>query len=548
MAELVQTPIDLKKVKPGEVPINFVPATAHEMAWCLSDPIWRIGSGQLYKIKIKPPEDSDSDETAVRVVPFKPNRAQRKLVKKMHKRNIILKARQMGFTTFIAILFLDSALFARADNPVTAAIIAHTEKDAKEIFDDKIKFAYDNLPPILRANMPTGRDRADSVEFTHNNSKITVSVSFRGSTLTHLHISEFGKICARRPDRADEVIRGSIPAAEAGIIFIESTAEGRAGHFYEMTQRAQRTAALGRRHTNKEFKFHFYPWWDDKNYRMDPDFVEISSKEHEYFDTVEATQKCFIDIEQRAWYISTRDNIYSGQDESMWQEFPSTPDEPFQVSTQGCYFTIQMTKMRKEGRLSSVPIEAGYPVNSFWDIGSSDGCALWLHQQVGPWHRFVKFFEGWGESYAYFVGEMQAYQAKHGFVWGRHYLPHDGAHERQGETNNTSPRTMLENLGLRNVEIVPRISELQHGISATRSYMSSVMIDSEGCKEGIVHLDNYKKSYNDRLRCFSEVPLKDVHTEAADAFRQAAQTFTNSVHTVSSGKRPKRRNKSGMAA
>ena len=128
MAELVQTPIDLKKVKPGEVPINFVPATAHEMAWCLSDPIWRIGSGQLYKIKIKPPEDSDSDETAVRVVPFKPNRAQRKLVKKMHKRNIILKARQMGFTTFIAILFLDSALFARADNPVTAAIISHTEK------------------------------------------------------------------------------------------------------------------------------------------------------------------------------------------------------------------------------------------------------------------------------------------------------------------------------------------------------------------------------------------------------------------------------------
>lgn len=539
-------PDDLKLVKPGDVPLNFVPSNAKELAWCLADPIYRLSSGFLYKIKIKPPEDSDDD--SVRVVPFKPNRAQKKLIKKLHKRNIILKARQMGFTTFIAILFLDSALFARKNNPVTAAIVAHTEKDAKEIFDDKIKFAYDNLPEILRSVMPTGRDRADSVEFTHNNSKITVSVSFRGSTLTHLHISEFGKICAKHPDRADEVITGSIPAAEAGIIFIESTAEGRAGHFYEMTQRARRTASLGRRHTNKEFKFHFYPWWDDKNYRMDPDLVEISSTEHEYFDKVEATQECFIDIEQRAWYISTRDNVYSGQDEKMWQEFPSTPEEPFQVSTQGCYYPVQMTKMRKEKRIGKVPFEPGYPVNSFWDIGSSDGCAVWLHQKVGPWHHFIKFFEGWGESYAHFVGLMQDYQSKTDCIWGRHYLPHDGAHERQGEVSNTSPRTMLENLGLRHIEVVPRVSELQHGISATRNYMSSVMIDAEGCKEGIDHLDNYKKAYNERLQCFSEVPLKDIHTEAADAFRQAAQTFTNNSHIVQSGKRPKRRNKGGMAA
>lgn len=542
-------PDDLRLVKPGDVPLAFIPRTEKELAWCLSDPIWRLSSGFLYKIKVKPPENggNDADED-VRVVPFKPNRAQKKLIKKLHKRNIILKARQLGFTTFIAILFLDSALFARKNNPVTAAIVAHTEKDAKEIFDDKVKFAYDNLPEVVRLAMPTGRDRADSVEFTHNNSKITVSVSFRGSTLTHLHISEFGKICAKHPDRADEVITGSIPAAEAGIIFIESTAEGRAGHFYEMCQRAQRTASFGRRLTNKEFRFHFYPWWDDKAYRMDADLVDISQKENEYFDSVEASQGCYIDIEQRAWYISTRDNVYSGQDEKMWQEFPSTPEEPFQISTQGCYYTVQMTKMRKEHRIGQVPFEPGYPVNSFWDIGSSDGCAVWLHQQIGPWHHFIKFFEGWGESYAHFVGLMQDYQQKTGCIWGRHYLPHDGAHERQGEVSNTSPRTMLENLGLKNVEIVDRISELQHGISATRNYMSSVRIDKDECKEGITHLDNYRKAYNERLQCFSDYPLKDVHTEAADGFRQAAQTFVNNSHTVSSGKRPKRRNKGGMAA
>lgn len=51
---------------------------------------------------------------------------------------------------------------------------------------------------------------------------------------------------------------------------------------------------------------------DDKNYRMDADIVDISDKEHEYFDEVE-TKMASVDIEQRAWYISTRDNVYSGE-------------------------------------------------------------------------------------------------------------------------------------------------------------------------------------------------------------------------------------------
>lgn len=541
-------PEDLRQVKPGDVPLAFVPKTPKEFAWALSDPIWRLSSGQLYKIKVKPKDDDENGEQQSRVVPFKPNRAQRKLMKKLHKWNIILKARQLGFTTFIAILFLDCALFAKKESPVTAAIVAHTQEAAEEIFGDKVKFAYENLPMMLQVNMPLVRNRADALEFAHNNSKIRVSTSFRSGTLTHLHISEFGKICAKFPDRADEVVTGSIPAAEMGMIFIESTAEGRAGHFYDMCQRARRVASFGRRLTNKEFRFHFYPWWDDKNYRMDADLVDISDKEHEYFDEIETKMGCYIDIEQRAWYISTRDNVYSGQDDKMWQEYPSTPDEAFQQSTQGCYYAVQMTKMRKEKRITRVPFEPGYPVNTFWDIGNRDGTAVWLHQQVGAQHRFIKFFEGWGESYSYYVGKLMEFQRQTGCIFGRHYLPHDGAHERQGEVNNTTPRTMLENLGLRNVEIVERVSEIQHGIQATRDYMASCWIDEEGCKEGITHLDSYRRTWNDRLACYTDVPLHDIHSEGADSFRQAAQTFTNNSSVVTAGKRPKRRNRGGMAA
>ena len=48
----------------------------------------------------------------------------------MHTRNIILKARQLGFTTECCIIQLDAALFESAK----CALIAHTLNDAKRLF------------------------------------------------------------------------------------------------------------------------------------------------------------------------------------------------------------------------------------------------------------------------------------------------------------------------------------------------------------------------------------------------------------------------------
>ncbi|UZV40765.1 putative terminase large subunit [Erwinia phage Stean] len=528
------------------VPHDFVPTTAADLKVCLSDPMWRICSGQLYKIMIKG-DDNDDDDDAL-VVPFKPNRAQRRLIKRMHSRNIILKARQLGFTTFLCIFFLDCTLFRPN---VRAGIIAHEEDAAKAIFRDKVKFAYLNLPANLREVMPLKRDAAEELLFAHNNSSIRVSTSMRSGTMQYLHISEFGKICAKRPDRAEEVVRGSIPTVptRGGMLFIESTAEGRDGHFYKMTTKAEQISQLGRRLTPKEYRFHFFPWWQEANYRLDPDGVVMSRSDHEYFDKIEGIMGCSIDIEQRAWWVSTRDNDFSGEEESMWQEYPSTPAEAFQVSNKGCYYAVQMAKVRKEKRLTRVPFEPGYPVNTFWDIGAGDGTAIWFHQQVGVQHRFIHFEEGWGEPYSHFVKLMQDFQSETGCVWGRHYLPHDGTHEKQGETNNNSPRTMLENLGLTKIEIVERVSEIQHGIQATRNFLASCWFDAEGCKEGVVHLESYKKKWSTQLQTWMDEPLHDIHSEASDALRQAAQTFTNTQHSKTpAGKRPKRRNRGGLAA
>ncbi|NYT79316.1 hypothetical protein H0A71_20265 [Alcaligenaceae bacterium] len=84
----------------------------------LDNPDWRLSN--LYKIIVKSVE-SDSGL----IVTFKPNEAKRLLLSRLWCRNIVLKARQRGITTVIALLWLDTALFAKG--PIHCGTIAHDQ-------------------------------------------------------------------------------------------------------------------------------------------------------------------------------------------------------------------------------------------------------------------------------------------------------------------------------------------------------------------------------------------------------------------------------------
>ncbi|PFW67450.1 terminase, partial [Bacillus sp. AFS075960] len=105
-----------------------------------------------------------------------------------------------------------------------------------------------------------------------------------------------------------------------------------------------------------------------------------------------------------------------------WQEYPSDPDEPFQVSTEGTYYAKQLAVARKQGRIrQTVPVMPGVPCFTFWDIGNSDGTAIWVMQHVLQEWRCIRFKEGWGEPYSYFAQWLQSL----GLVWDTMFLPHD---------------------------------------------------------------------------------------------------------------------------
>lgn len=493
-------------------PLHALPTSAQELVRCLSDPEWRLFSGCLYKIMIKGEEGADDF-----VIPFRPNRAQRRFIKRLWHRNLILKARQLGFTTLIALLWLDHALFNANQR---CGIIAQDREAAEAIFRDKVKFAYDNLPDEIRERFPLARDSASELLFAHNNSSVRVATSMRSGTIHRLHVSEFGKICAQYPLKAKEVITGSIPAVPlSGILVIESTAEGREGEFFEMAQRAQTLHFSARKETQRDYRFHFYAWWQAPEYTMEPGAVAISVEQHEYFEEIEQQMGCKIDLGQRTWYVATLEADFSGAEEKMWQEYPSTPDEAFQTSTKGNYYAKDMVQLRKRGGITTVPV-LDLPVFTFWDIGRADGTAIWFAQFLRGEARFIDYYEEHDEDLRHYARQLQ----DKGYLYGGHFLPHDAAHKRLSDYNKSTQEQLQDLMPGQAFFIVPPITDLMTGIYATRRRLKGAFFDSERCKFGLARIQGYKKKFSRAENRFIDQPDKSNGcSEGADALRQWAQ-------------------------
>lgn len=508
-----------------------IPANEEQLALCLADPEWRLANLYYILVKTRKPNPGE-DPTLVpgKKMLFRMNKAQRRFIDRMWHRNVVLKARQVGITTLICILWLDHALFQRDQR---CGIVAQDDGAAKAIFRDKVKYAYDQLPDVVRKRIPLLKDAADELLFKHNNSSVRVATSMRSGTLDRLHVSEMGKISAMYPLKAAEVINGSIPTVpDDGVVVIESTAEGRQGEFFDMVEAAQKLVSEKRRLTIKDYRLHFTSWWQHDEYRMDPSGVHVSDGEHQYFDKVELECDCKLDIAQRAWYVKTRDTTLLGREEKMWQEYPSTPEEAFQVSGEGHYYGKDMLALRKRGGLREVPL-LDLPVNTFWDIGRSDGCACWFHQEMNGEDRFVGYFEAHNQNLGFYVRKLREYALERGgMVFNKHFLPHDAGHKRLSDTNN-STEEMLVALGMENTVIVPIITQLINGIEQTRKHMKGAFIDKDHCAEGIKAMDGYQKKWNQTDQVWLDEPNKrNGCSEGADAFRQWAQAREGGLITL----------------
>lgn len=464
-----------------------------ELAERLGDQEWRLNN--LYWIKDK----------NGRKVKFRMNWAQRRLFNGLWYWNLILKARQLGISTFINLLQLDTCLF---NDNVSCGVIAHDREAVQELFRNNIEFPFANLPESIKATRKPTTDTKNQYVFP-NGSSIRVATSVRGGTVQMLHVSEFGKICARYPHRAKEVVTGSFEAVGLGnLVFVESTAEGREGYFYEYTEEARARAERGDLPNPQQFKFFFFPWYEHPDYRLrDVRGVVITEERQKYFDELEQKLGISLPLSRRAWYVNKAGTL--GED--MLREYPSLPEEAFFQSIMGAYYRDQLQRARKEGRIGAFPALDGYPVMTWWDIGVDDATAIWFVQQLGGRFRFIDYYENSGEQLEHYVRVLQE---KGYFYASRHIAPHD---IRVREWVSGSRLKAAERMGIA-FDTAPALP-IADGIEMVRNLFPSFEFDLEGCDEGLKRLENYRKEWDELRGCYKPRPLHDWTSHGADALR-----------------------------
>lgn len=285
---------------------------------------------------------------------FKLNRAQREYSWRCTKQNLVLKARQVGITTYIAARFFTQTI-AR---PGTLSLqVTQDRESAEDIFRIVRRF-WENLPEEARKGyLRTSYRNARHLVFPSMDSEYCLAAAAenagRGRTIQNLHCSEVSR-WGRKGEEALASLRAAV--VPEGDIVLESTPNGAGGLFYEEWQGAEETG----------YTRHFFPWWFEQSYVAEtgPSFLPLTEEESELAETQGLT------IEQLAW----RRHKWATLRGLAGQEFAEDPVECFRASGE-CVFELEAIEQGLR--------EAGEPV----ETRDNGRLTIWLPAR--PWRKYL---------------------------------------------------------------------------------------------------------------------------------------------------------------
>lgn len=267
------------------------------------------------------------------IVPLVLNEPQLKyynVIKEMYRqrkpiRIIILKARQMGFSTETEAVIFKNVVTHHNYN---AGIVAHKEDSTTNLFNMS-KRMLEYLPDEIKPE----QKKSNAKELVFNNDQGTGLDSRikcmtaggkgigRSDTFTALHLSELAFWEGDKKATMTGLLQ-AVPNTPDSMIIIESTANGYE-YFKEMWDRA----VAG--------KSDFYPlfigWNELKEYSMPYTGFDLTQEERELKEQYNLT------LDQLTWRRWCIQNNCSGDINQFKQEYPICPEEAF-LSTGNCYF------------------------------------------------------------------------------------------------------------------------------------------------------------------------------------------------------------------
>lgn len=491
---------------------DTTPAQVSQLKENLSDPFWRWRN--LYWIL-----DEDGNRVKFTIRP-----AIEQFIRDMHRRNVILKARQLGFSTFLLIYILDTLLFTSG---LAAAVVAHRLDAAKRLFRSKIRYPYNNLPESLRRANPVLSGKVTSTECTAsqelelaNGSSLIADVSVRSGTYQLVHLSEYGILCSDAPQRATEVQTGTLETAHVNsLIFIESTAKGAVGHFYELCKQGWTRAKNPRPLAPLEFRSHFFGWYWSPEYVADPEGVRFSEVDYQYFASIENQMGVTLTDEQRTWYVLKKRTLKL----QMRSEHPSTPQEAFEAQIQGAFYGDLMALLADRGQICEVPHNPAYKVHTTWDLGGTTAC--WFWQLRGPSPHVIRYHEAQGLGATGWAELLDRLADEEHYRYGQHFAPFDVTTQNGVKViAGIGILKAYKEAGI-NFDVLPmERNEIGEGIPRTRDLLPLCYFDEKHCERGIWCLRTVHEAINSALSTddhpvFTGKVADGPENHGADGFR-----------------------------
>lgn len=293
------------------------------------------------------------------LVPFKLNNEQSQmmdyievcLANNLPVRIILLKARQIGATTFFTALGFWKASM---NKNMHYGIVAHRMDSAQSIFD-KCKVFYNNLPKEMQP--ATTQFSSEGITFDKKGGRgIGSKISFatvsdgvyRGQTMQMLHKSEKA-FWEGNMQSIDNSLNPTIPDVGGTINVIESTAKGY-NEFKDEWDRAVRGSS--------NYRPFFFGWQDHEEYSVEkvPVGFELTEKERELKEKFDLTDN------QVLWRRLRVENDYNGDENWFMQEYPMTPEEAF-VASGSSVFTSETIVAGYAGCVEPMKVDiTSYPV------------------------------------------------------------------------------------------------------------------------------------------------------------------------------------------
>lgn len=337
------------------------------------------------------------------VVPLKLNRPQERLyntVKELREqgmpvRIVVLKARQMGFSTVIAGMLFWAVATARN---VMALVVAHVEDATNNLFAMTKRY-YDHLPdpvkPVRRASnarevvfaAPT--KAPPDVKGLDSTIRIATAGGHgvgRSFTLKLAHLSEFAFWPGDKADTLNGIMQ-AVPDEEGTMVFVESTANG-FDQFKDLWDEAVEAWNRGERDGWCPF---FAAWHEMEEYRrkVPPGFRRTEEEEA-------LAETYGLDDEQLAWRRWCIKVNCGGDVKKFRQEYPSSPDEAF-VSSGSCYFDQEAIVLWRE-HCKDACIARGRFVYDY--DGNAVSNIRWEDDEQGE----IRIYQWPGERVPYVIG------------------------------------------------------------------------------------------------------------------------------------------------